>query len=196
MNLQKMRMNAKGFSLVELMIVVAIIGILSAVAVPNFQRFQRKSRQAEAKGNLAAYYSAEKSAQAEWNAYLGNYAAIGFRPDGVLNYRMATVQNAQTATINNGGTPPGYVAGCTVTSAACAGFISWTEMNGGAVGSPTTIGVAAAVVPTTTDTNTFTGSASGWIGGGNADTWCIHENKNLLNNGGALNGCTGVSGVN
>ena len=37
--------NDKGFSLVELMIVVAIIGVLSALAVPKFQSFQAKAKQ-------------------------------------------------------------------------------------------------------------------------------------------------------
>lgn len=50
-----------GFSLVELMIVVAIIGILAALAVPRFQSFQAKARQSEAKNNLSHMYTLEMS---------------------------------------------------------------------------------------------------------------------------------------
>lgn len=48
-----------GFSLVELMVVVAIIGILASLAIPRFKTFQAKARQAEAKTNLAHLYTLE-----------------------------------------------------------------------------------------------------------------------------------------
>lgn len=58
--------RARGFTLVELMIAVAIIGLLTAVAVPAFSRFARRARTVEASLNLqrltqasAAYYYAE-----------------------------------------------------------------------------------------------------------------------------------------
>ena len=44
--------NDTGMSLVELMIVVAIIGILSSVAIPNFKKYQAKSKTSEAKLQL------------------------------------------------------------------------------------------------------------------------------------------------
>ena len=61
----------KGFTLIELMIVVAIIGILAAIAIPNFLTYQLKSRQSEAKTNLQAIKTSEVAFQAERGCYVG-----------------------------------------------------------------------------------------------------------------------------
>ena len=61
----------EGFTLIELMIVVAIIGILAAIAIPNFLTYQLKSRQAEAKTNLQAIKTSEVAFQAERGCYIG-----------------------------------------------------------------------------------------------------------------------------
>src|SRR2546426_8000511 len=61
----------KGFTLIELMIVVAIMGILAAIAIPNFLTYQMKSRQSEGKVNLGAIKTSEIAFQAERGCYLG-----------------------------------------------------------------------------------------------------------------------------
>lgn len=75
-----------GFSLIELMIVVVIIGILSTIAIPQYQNFQKKAKQSEAKANLGGLYTTMKTFQAEWNQYYGDFRALGFDVGGTLNY--------------------------------------------------------------------------------------------------------------
>ena len=66
----KMFRKQEGFTLIELMIVVAIIGILAAIAIPNFLQYQMKSRQSEAKTNLGAIKTSEVSWQGERGCFL------------------------------------------------------------------------------------------------------------------------------
>ena len=65
----KLRKN-EGFTLIELMIVVAIIGILAAIAIPNFLNYQCKAKQSEAKQNLGALAKAEVAYFSEYNTYI------------------------------------------------------------------------------------------------------------------------------
>jgi type IV pilus assembly protein PilA len=76
----------KGFTLIELMIVVAIIGILAAIAIPNFMRFQAKSRQAEAKSNLGAIYTAIEAFRVEYGTYTTDLSVMGWLPSGSPRY--------------------------------------------------------------------------------------------------------------
>ncbi len=67
----------KGFSLVELMVVVAIIGVLAVIGIPQYQKFMSKARQAEAKTDLNAIFQGEASFFTEYNGYSTNLGAIG-----------------------------------------------------------------------------------------------------------------------
>lgn len=106
----KLSRNQNGFSLVELMIVVAIVGILASIAVPKFQTFQAKARQAEAKSNLAHLYTLEHSYFADAETFVAvlaiglgdcttNKNALGFTPSPCAKSRYQ-----YTAAIAGGGT--------------------------------------------------------------------------------------------
>ncbi len=76
----------KGFTLIELMIVVAIIGILAAIAIPNFIRFQARSKQSEAKTNLKALFTAQKAWFGERDEFSTRGDIIGFAPEQSNRY--------------------------------------------------------------------------------------------------------------
>ena len=113
--------NRKGFTLVELMIVVAIIGILAAIAIPNFVSMQYKSKRAEIPQNLKAIKIAEIAYENEFDVYVkcsaypasptkttqiwtksasGGFRTIDFTPSGEVrgSYMVSTAQFNFTAT--------------------------------------------------------------------------------------------------
>jgi type IV pilus assembly protein PilA len=101
----------KGFTLIELMIVVAIIGILAAIAIPNFIKFQARSKQSEAKANLKAIFTAEKAYFQEKDHFSSYTGDVGFEPERNNRYAyylnsggafedrtLSTITNASTYT--------------------------------------------------------------------------------------------------
>jgi prepilin-type N-terminal cleavage/methylation domain-containing protein len=83
----KRRNRQSGFSLVELMVTVAIVGISAAVVVPNYTTYVARSRQGEAKIRLSGAYSAEKSFYLETGRYTVCLRDIGVTLDaGERNY--------------------------------------------------------------------------------------------------------------
>jgi len=75
----------RGFTLIELMIVVAIVAFLSMVSIPSFLRFLAKAKRAEAYMNLGSIYVAQKSHWAEKGKYttiLNGPDGIGWKPEG------------------------------------------------------------------------------------------------------------------
>lgn len=182
----------KGFSLVELMVVVAIIGILSAVAVPSVNKYMAKARQTEAKANLSMYYGANKVFFTEYGIFDTKFTVIGFKPEGRMRYNVGhTFGGHNLAELQSFGyqsltalpavdyvssgvycnTPTNGVqyaqAGCRMTSDAAPAVT-----DGGCVPAPGALPL----------TSVFTACASGKITNRNVwDSWSIDQNKNLIN---------------
>ena len=79
-------MKQAGFSLIELLIVVSIIGVLSVVAIPQYQKYKKKAIQAEAKVSLSTLYSLQRMFITNYGWGTANFSQIGFEPKGVYEY--------------------------------------------------------------------------------------------------------------
>jgi len=80
----KFNNRQSGFSLVELMIVVGIIGVLATLALPRFKQFQAKAKMAEAMNVLQHVYTLQQSHSLDNTVFLsvGNYGALQGAPTG------------------------------------------------------------------------------------------------------------------
>ena len=108
-----------GFTLIELMIVVAIVGIISAVAFPSYTSYMKKSRRADAKVSLTKMADAQERWYLQNSTYTSNVANVGGATSADGNYTMAIT----SADVN------GYVMTATATAGkeqandtACAVF--------------------------------------------------------------------------
>ena len=164
--MNKMIKNSKGFTLIELMIVVAIVGILAAIAIPNFLTYQARSRQSEARVNLGAIFTSHVSTQNAAGFYVDNYTFIGWAPIGVANQRY-------TYFLAAGGTacPPGAAGGLCNQWSGTPVTINFALCPGGAI-------LAASVA----NPATFNATARGNIDNdATEDCWHINELRALTN---------------
>ncbi len=80
-----MRIYKSGFSLIELMIVVAIIAFLAMIAVPSYSKYVAKAKRAEAYVQLSSLYAAQKAYWAEhgkYSAQLNGPGSVSWQPEG------------------------------------------------------------------------------------------------------------------
>ncbi len=188
--------NRSGFTLVELMVVVAIIGILATIALPQYSKMQAKARQTEAKVSLSSAHSAETAFQIENNSYTACLSNIGFGRDG--NKFYYTVGFTNTALSGNSCGPAATGVSCLgyqFTSAVANGVTTWaasascssspgsthflaTVADGGG-----TLPAEGTLVSSAITGTTFTVQAVGKIRSGfnGNDVWTIDQTKNLVN---------------
>ena len=162
----------KGFTLIELMIVVAIIGILAAIAIPNFLKFQAKSKQSEAKSNLGAIFTGEVSYFGENNTY-GTFPQINWSPSGQPRYQYLV----GAGTLITGAADNNHVGQLTVAIPAPASWITVlnTVLDNG-VAYPTGVAPAAASLTA----STFVAGAAGTISTSlKSDAWTMNERRLL-----------------
>lgn len=87
-------MRNKGFTLIEIMIVVAIVGILSAVAIPLYTSYTNRAKRVEAQEQLATFVTAEQDYFNTYRKYLGKkdtltkYYGVDFGGTGNKNYNI------------------------------------------------------------------------------------------------------------
>lgn len=127
-----MRSSNKGFTLIELMIVVAIIGILAAIAYPNYQESTAKSRRGNAQAELLGLSSALERYYSQNNHYsnaanggndVGAPAATTYSVDlEVATFYTVTISNAGGSTANDTDTAQSYtLSAVPVTGSAMEG---------------------------------------------------------------------------
>lgn len=109
-----------GFTLIELMIVIAIIALLSMISVPTMMKFLAKAKRAEAYIHLRSLANAQKVFFAEFGRYtknLGGAEGLGWKPEGSCNYTYGLSDGAQGEShfIGSLKTPVSALAGAQVT---------------------------------------------------------------------------------
>lgn len=151
-----LRMKDEGFTLVELMVVVAIIGVLSAVAIPNFKKYQAKSKTSEAKLQLSAAYTAQQSFYSDYDTYAVCLAYMGYNPVNEVSQRIYVTGFGTGSTENDATITPilavNGATGCVNDLAANSSIFAAGKVTGSAAALTTFAAADAGTTVVTVDT--------------------------------------------
>ena len=131
-----------GFTMIELMVVVIIVGVLAAIAVPIYGKYVKNARVSEATGRIADLLTASKAyaqenedgaAGADWPLNAGVAGFLGdASPTANFNYLVSGIDNGQltlTATgINQMAGPPAVIVELTITDPNLNGVITVSNL--------------------------------------------------------------------
>ena len=103
----------QGFTLLELMIVVAIIACLSILSVPRLMKTLAKAKRSEAYVYLRTIAQAQKVYFAEQGTYSTSLKEIGWKPEGAFNYTygLPGTQEGEGCFVGKLGTPSSFLKG-------------------------------------------------------------------------------------
>lgn len=90
-----------GFTLVELLIVMSIIGIVATVSIPIFQKMVRRAKQAEAKLQLGGIYRLQVAFRDEYGTFGNNLSFLGYEPDNLEYFSVGfSVHQSETRCVD------------------------------------------------------------------------------------------------
>jgi type IV pilus assembly protein PilA len=192
------RLSLRGFTLLEMLVTLGIMGILLALGVPAYQRHIYRARQYEAQVSLGQVYMSEKGFYADLGTYTSCLAAIGVKAENPVRFYIFGFGSGDSDVLcgPKAASPDNNLQSCngykydrdgTVTTSCASGAGSTFFV-------ATTVSVAGDTVPSSSGIlgsnsdpgkpayNTFTGMAVGYISQeGVTDSWRIDENKRLVN---------------